>query len=309
MPVVDMLSKLDDMAAKTGNFVSGIDLNPYKTEEIEHNVKPSMEYAEDVAKLIFCPPEDVGVCVAQALQGKFHFRSHELTIWTGYKGHGKSQYMSQCLMQFLKAGEKVFIVSPEFTPARVLERMVYQHNDSRNISEERLVAFFNAMDGLMWLYSQQHSLKPDDVIALCRFAVDKYNVNHVVIDSLMKCGIPNDDYTRQKNFVDKLQSIAHTTGVHVHLVAHARKDQDDGKPPRLHDVKGASEIADMAENVVVVWRNKAKEKDTESKKSLQEAPDALFVVEAQRNADGWIGTVPLWFNGTTYSESTLTEFF
>ena len=123
----------------------------------------------------------------------------------------------------------------------------------------------------------------------------------------MKCGIPSDDYTKQKTFVDRLQNIAHCFGPHIHLVAHARKqDQSDERPPRLHDIKGASEIADMVENVCIVWRNKAKEKDQNVKK---ESPDAMFIVEAQRNADGWIGSVPLWFDphSVKFTDNQLSE--
>jgi twinkle protein len=105
--------------------------------------------------------------------------------------------------------------------------------------------------------------------------------------------MPPDDYSAQKMFVDHIQTVAHANPLHIHLVAHARKGNDDSKPPRLHDIKGASEIADMAENVLAVWRNKEKEKNPEKK---SDEPDASLTVEAQRNGDGWIGNCNLMFN-------------
>ena len=52
----------------------------------------------------------------------------------------------------------------------------------------------------------------------------------------------------------------------------------------------------MAENVLSVWRNKEKEKNPD-KKSAE--PDASLTVEAQRNGDGWIGTLNLYFDKQT----------
>jgi twinkle protein len=123
-----------------------------------------------------------------------------------------------------------------------------------------------------------------------------------VIDSLMKCGIPPDDYAGQKQMVDQLQSIAHANPLHIHLVAHARKGESDEKPARLHDIKGASEIGDMVENVISVWRNKPKEKG-DPKRSGE--PDALMIVEAQRNCGGWVGQLPLNYerNAMIYHET------
>lgn len=201
-----------------------------------------------------------------------------------------SLMISQILMAAIHRGKRVFIISPEFKPASVLERMLYQHSATTSPGVDHLNAFMDFLLERMWLYDAQSSLKPDDVVALCRYGADKLQADHILIDSLMKCGMGPDDYAGQKQFVDRIQSVAHAHPLHIHLVAHARKTNDDSKPPRLHDIKGASEIADMAENVLVVWRNKEKEKNPEQK---HDDPDASLSVEAQRNADGWIGTVHL----------------
>ena len=43
--------------------------------------------------------------------------------------------------------------------------------------------------------------------------------DHIVIDSLMKCGLGTDDYTAQRDFVDGLCAIARDTGLHIHRSA------------------------------------------------------------------------------------------
>ena len=289
--MTNVINSFDKFAST--NLVRNVDLAGYMTEQVEHNVKPASDYKLLLRdRLVNRQGGDPNATVLpfNSLRGKFEFRQHELTIWTGYKGHGKSLMISQALMASIHRGKRVFIISPEFRPESVLERMLYQHSATTTPGVRHIDEFMAFLLERMWLYDAQASLKPDDVVALCRYGADKLQADHILIDSLMKCGMGPDDYAGQKQFVDRIQSVAHANPLHIHLVAHARKTNDDSKPPRLHDIKGASEIADMAENVLVVWRNKEKEKNPEQK---HDEPDASLSVEAQRNADGWIGTVHL----------------
>lgn len=275
------------------NLLRNIDLAGYMDEQVSHNVKPASAYRDDLIQSLVSRGEGdptATVLPFNHLRGKFEFRQHEVTIWSGYKGHGKSLILSQALLAAIQRGKRVFILSPEFRPESVLERMLYQYSATTRPAVEHIDAYMDFLLERMWLYDAQASLKPNDAVALCRYAADKLGVDHILIDSLMKCGMGPDDYAGQKQFVDRIQSVAHTNPLHIHLVAHARKTNDDSKPPRLHDIKGASEIADMAENVLVVWRNKEKEKHPSQKR---DEPDASLTVEAQRNADGWIGSVNL----------------
>jgi twinkle protein len=101
--------------------------------------------------------------------------------------------------------------------------------------------------------------------------------------------------------VDDLQAIAHQTGAHVHLVAHARKGESDDKPARLHDVKGTSEICDIAENALSVWKNKRKlEAQSSGDLKRDGEPDALLVIDSKRNGDSWTGSVKLWFDPASF---------
>lgn len=275
-----------------------IDLTAYMSEEQTHRIKPASAYKEKLLSLITGGGEKGVRSPWASLDGKFEFRESELTVWSGYKGHGKSLVISQVLEQFITKGQKIFIISPEFPAHRVLHRMLIQsfgvHEQSVTLAEKWL----DAVSDSLWIYDQQSSLQPQDVPALCRFAVERLGVHHILIDSLMKCGIAPDDYARQKVLVDSIQQVAHRTKVHIHLVAHAKKSQGgDEKIGGLHDVKGGSDIADMAENVIMVWRNKAKEMGG----STLDAPDCIVKIEAQRNADGWIGIVPLFFKRSNFT--------
>lgn len=290
------LDKIAGRIMESPKLLRDLDLTGYMNPGVSHNVKPATDYKLAIRDLIVGRHEGDPHATRlpfSFMRGKFEFRQNELTIWAGYKGHGKSLMISQVFDEAIRHGKRIFIFSPEFRPERVLERMLYQHAETTQPSREDLEEFMRYVTERVWLYDTQGSLSSREVVALCRWVAEHIGVDHILIDSLMKCGMPPDDYSAQKMFVDQIQTVAHANPMHIHLVAHARKGNDDSKPPRLHDIKGASEIADMAENVLAVWRNKEKEKTPEKK---SDEPDASLTVEAQRNGDGWIGNCNLMFN-------------
>jgi twinkle protein len=289
------MNALDAIVERFPNRLSNIDLAPYRDDSYEPRVKSASEYRRSLKERLKSKGS-WGDPTGFACDDNFRFRPHELTIWTGYKGHGKSAVLSQVLLGLLQKGKKVFICSPEFHPDELLFRFLVQCIGDQDPSEEEADVLIDFLSDVLWIYDVQASLKPHDVPALCRWVAANIKPDHIVIDSLMKCGMAPDDYAGQKRLVDQIQSIAHQNPLHMHLVAHARKGNSDEKPAKLHDIKGASEIADLAENVVSVWRNKPKEQaQSMGDRSKDSEPDAMFVVEAQRNCGGWVGTTNLWY--------------
>lgn len=280
-----------------------IDLSGYLEPEQSQAVRPANYFTEKALDILAGRNTAIGLPLPWSKAAdRFAFRPGELTVWTGYKGHGKSMLLSQVLLHAMTNGERVFILSPEFRPEGILARKVRQAAANPHPPEPFARRFFDwASNGRLWLFDHQGSLTPDTVTGVIRYAIDQHAVNHVLVDSLMKCGIAPDDYTRQKKLVDDLQTIAHQTGVHLHLVAHARKGESDDKPARLHDVKGASELCDMAENVLSVWKNKRKlDAQSNGNTKHDDDPDALLTVDSQRNGDGWTGSIRLWFHPASF---------
>jgi twinkle protein len=105
----------------------------------------------------------------------------------------------------------------------------------------------------------------------------------------MKCVRGEDDYNGQKSFVDELTAIARDYGMHVHLVHHIKKLENELKRPDKFDVKGTGAITDQVDNVLLVWRNKA------DKRTPQDDEDANLIVCKQRNGE-WEGRIKLWFD-------------
>lgn len=226
-------------------------------------------------------------------------------MWAGANNSGKSMLLSHVVLGLLRQRERTCIASFEMKPVRQLERMARQSAMNATPAEYAIDALCDWLTGKLWFYDQQGTVKPAMLYAVCRYAADRLKCTHMVVDSLMKCIRGEDDYNAQKDFVDELTAIARDTNLHIHLVHHVRKPDDESKVPSRYDAKGSGSISDQVDNVFMVWRNKPKERlqerqdrgETLSAKDAEslKAPDVLLACEKQRNGD-WEGRISLWFN-------------
>jgi len=236
-------------------------------------------------------------------QGKILFRPGELSIWAGINGHGKSIYTSQLMLDFMMQGAKICIASLEMRPEMTLMRMTKQAAGLAMPSPEYIRAIHDWYAGKGWLFALVGTAKREKLLDDFLYMKHRYGVDVFVIDSLLKCGLAEDDYNGQKLFVERLCDFKNEHNVHVHLIAHPRKADDEMTPPNKMNIKGSGAITDLADNVFTVWRNKRKERAIDKIKyegnivpqDMEDEYDALWLCEKQRNGD-WEKTISLWFD-------------
>jgi len=228
--------------------------------------------------------------------GEFAFRPGEVTVYAGGNGGGKSLLTGQIALHLIRQKQKVCIASFEMKPERTLQRMLRQFSGEfidDPLAHDRVKYIDNLIGRMdkflhngMWLYDQQGSTTPNKVIAMARYCAMELGIQHVVIDSLMKCVKGEDDFNGQKNFVDELTALARDHNIHVHLVHHIRKQETDEKPPNKNDLKGSGSISDQVDNVFLIWRNKKKENMRRNNEQVDETvADAYLMCEKQRNGE------------------------
>lgn len=221
-------------------------------------------------------------------------RPGELSLWAGINGHGKSLILGQIIL-WLPYAVKSVIASLEMPVAATAARMCRQTLPSGNPSRQYLEQFADSA-GNLWLYDQVQTVKTERMLALCMYAGQILGADHIVIDSLVKCGIAQDDYPRQKEFADALCQLAKAYQMHIHLVHHMRKGRHEDDPPDKMDIKGAGELTDLADNVFIMHRNKRKERQMENGQHVEELdPDAELWCLKQRHGE-WEGKVNLYFD-------------
>ena len=230
--------------------------------------------------------------------GSVSFRPAEVTVWSGYNGSGKSMLLGQIMLGIMSQNGKVCIASMEMKPEATIARMTRQASGVKEPTIPYIREFSAWTDDKLWIFDQQGTVNFGRILNVCRYSADQLKINHVVIDSLMKCGINSDDYNLQKTFLDNLCACAKDNNVHIHLVAHARKGETEQKFIDKMSVKGASEITDMADNVFTIWRNKRKEDEQtqlDPDKKVMNMPDVYLTCEKQRHGE-WEGKITLWFH-------------
>jgi twinkle protein len=275
-----------------------IDFSAYLDDtDHAHKVRPAGTFADDVVAYFHDKTGPVG---ARLPWPKTHdlirFRPGEVTLWGGMHGHGKSLVLGQGCLGFVAQRQTVCVASMEMKPAITLARICRQAYGDRLPDAEFIREFHSITNRRLWLYDQQGSVKSEKMLAVIRYCADQLKMDHFVIDSLMKCGIGEDDYNGQKAFIDGLTIVARDNGIHIHLVAHSRKGRDEFAPPGKMDVKGTGSITDQVDNVLTVWRNKAKERAIEDgSRDKDKEPDALIICDKQRNGE-WEGKIALWFH-------------
>jgi|DEB0MinimDraft_6_1074348.scaffolds.fasta_scaffold05399_9 twinkle protein len=214
-------------------------------------------------------------------------RPGELTIWGGINKQGKSLILGQVILNFLKT-QTAAIASLEMKPAQTVYRMICQAATCK-ASAEYCDNFLPKLKNRLFVYNKLGSVGSDRILAFCYYAKKTLGVDHIVVDSLMKCGLRSDDRNGEKSIVDRLQEAAKTLNVHIHLVCHVRKPEDETKRVGKMDIKGDGSITDLADNIIIYQQNKLRRR---AKEKLANGFDESKLTQAELKAldqhDAWL---------------------
>lgn len=223
----------------------------------------------------------------------FEFRHGEVTVWTGYNGHGKSLMLNQILIAIVKHGEKMCVFSGEMIPKQQGKRMAKQLTGLDRPSSPFLDEAGKWVADRCWIFNLAETATLDRLLEVFKYGFKRYGIRHFVIDSLMMTDVPEDGagaMSAQKEAMRKLATFARSNGVHIHLVAHPRKGENEKRAPGKMDVAGSSKLTDAADNVFTVWADHKEEGER------TEQPDARLEIHKQRNGDTQNRKLWLYFN-------------
>lgn len=285
---------LDELASRRkSQVISAADFESYMLarEEDKGRIKTAEDFREMLEDRIEGKRQAVGAGTPWSwLTEHFRFRPGEMTVWQGFNGHMKSLVTGYFAVNFIKEGEKVCIASFEMKPAATLHRMVRQVLGVGKPTLQAVGAFYEFTNEKLYLYDQQGTVKPERVIGVIYYCAEQLGITHFVVDSLMKVVADEDDYNGQKKFVDQVCAAARDLNIHIHLVHHSRKRDNEETRPGKQDAKGSGSIIDQTDNLMTVFKTpkKLKEKD-------ENAPDFMLHCDKQRHGE-WEGQFCLWFD-------------
>lgn len=200
----------------------------------------------------------------------FRFRYGEVTVWTGYNKHGKSEVLNNCIVDLCWQGDRALICSLEIQAPETYRKLIRMTQGRRDVCAKEDRAQFRdrclkPLAQKIWVYDHVGNAPMPDVLNVMLYAFQRYGCRQFVLDSLMKFdgldGEGQEIWNNQRGFMNQLLEFAAIYGVHIHLVAHSKKPDKKGEAaiPRRYDVMGSSYITNLAFNVIVVWRNRAKQ--------------------------------------------------
>ena len=297
------MNRLEQIAEKLAKAnLPDIDFEQYfKThDEDNQKIKKLIDFYDDIESFLDNGHIITGSKLPFAkLEDKFRFREGEVTLWTGFNGHKKSMLLGFVALGFIKEREKVCIASFEMKPLSTIDRMVKQFSHTTEVGYSEYADFMQHANEHLYLFDHQGGMSPERICGVIMYCAEQLGVKHFVIDSLMRVVAGEDKYNEQKDFVVKLCDIAIRTKTHIHLVHHTKKGKED-VPSGRYDAKGSGAISDNVHNSLIVWSNKAENKDM---------PNMILKCDKQRDGE-WEGSIAIDFDPQTlrFNEAFQSEY-
>ena len=231
-------------------------LAPYLKVEDERSIKAANEFTKEVLDHYLVGDHITGVTLPWGnLQSKFRLRNGECTIVGGINSSGKSLVCGQILLNAMEQGVKCLSVSLEMSPKSQLARMWRQASLLVEPTIDFGLGFNSWARDKLYFFDKQGSVDVNTLMAVIRYSLDQYGTELVLVDSLMTIsGIANDDYTAQKDVVCRLADICRELDCHVILVCHARKSMSIRDKIDRFSIRGAGELTDRVDNVLLLGR-------------------------------------------------------
>lgn len=263
-------------------------------------LKNAVDFTDEVIER-FHPPNKkmLGFYAPWAsLMDKFHFEYGATTILAGFPAHGKTEMTGQIILDAARQGVKTCVASFEFLASKWLQRTTRQALRNPDPPPSLIRHGVSWIGNSVWIIDTRDNrgLNFDKLIQIWDYAFRRYGVRLYVMDNFQKLGIPDDDLGEQKRAINAFTAFAIRTQTHVIVVHHLRKNPDDdhARGNKLH-LKGSGALMDMADNIILVQRNRRKEESMakpdfvkmsdEDQKAVREAADTWLKVEKARNFD------------------------
>ena len=299
-PLIYLLRKKDPQAMSMAEMLKS-NTRPFSHdfittfESLREDVFLEMAHFEEVEGIKWKRFEGLN----ETLRG---FRRGELSVFTGKTGSGKTTFMSEYSLDLCMQGVNTLWGSFEVKNVR-LAKMQMKQFSAVNL-EDNLDSFdfwADRFQKLPMYYLTFHGAQEvDKVLDAMGHAVYIYDIAHVIIDNIQfmmgMSGRIVDRFHLQDIMIQKFRKFATLHNVHVTLVIHPRKEDDE----RLtaNSIFGGAKATQEADNVVIL-----QEEDLNVKVKRK------YVQVVKNRFAGDLGVVPLFFTkGTlTFSKKIFTK--
>jgi twinkle protein len=253
-------------------------LAPYIRVEDERSIRAANEFTKEVLDHYILGDVVNGIMLPwEHLKDKFRLRNGECTIVGGINSSGKSLVCGQILLNAMEQGIKCLSISLEMSPRSQLIRMWRQASLNVKPTMDFGLGFNSWARDKLYFFDKRGSVDLDTLMAVIWYSLDKNNTQLILVDSLMTIsGIATDDYNAQKKVVCRIADACRELDCHIILVCHARKSMSVKDKIDRFSVRGAGELTDRVDNVLLLSRSYSDD---------SEDPDAYISISKARHWD------------------------
>jgi twinkle protein len=217
------------------------------------------------------------------------FRKGELTIFTGPTGSGKTTFLSQLSLDFLERNVPTLWGSFEVKNEILASTMMQQFckRNTANMEREDIDYVLEDMGDLpLYFMKFFGSTDLEILFSTLEYAVYTYDISHIVIDNLQFMisgqGRGANKFDVQDNVISGLRRFATEKNVHITMVIHPKKVDDD-EELTIASVFGSAKATQESDNILII-QNKHR----------------FRYIDIRKNRfDGSIGRVPIGFDKDT----------
>ena len=279
-----------------------VDVNKWGVPDDAHLLRAPAAFLDDVQALFVDHGCKGDLMPATKTRELLQFRPGEVTIWAGYKESYKSTFCNELFTYWAASGIQVAISSLEMPAAMLLQTTIKQALATDEPTPAQIERALERLSETMTIYDVVGRLPLRHMLAVMMYCAKELECKHFLLDNLsILLSIDNDRQGEHQQFIADTLTVAKSTGMHVHLVAHLTKPEggDESKFPNGYAIRGTGTAPDLVHNILLIWRNKPKENKLDGNGPVDEAvrrqPDLQLRVDKQRYWD-YRGTMGFWIN-------------
>ena len=250
----------------------------------------------------------------KGLQQKTHgIRYGELTTITAGTGSGKSSFCRQLATHLLEAGEQVGYLALEESNRRtalgLMSTAVGKPLHLGGYDKQQLEDIYQSTIGNwnLYLYDGFGSFDPQIIYSRIEYLACGLECKVIFLDhlSILLSGL--DGINDERRMIDKtmtdLRSLVERTGIHLFLVSHLRRTQQDknheeGARVTLGQLRGSASISQISDNLLALERNQQNSDDSTTLRLLKNRYSGEVGVACELNYD---------LSNCRFSENDVTE--
>lgn len=192
------------------------------------------------------------------------FKRKHVTVWSGYRGCGKSSLLNMLILNGANYGYKSALWTGELDAAEE-KSWLYMQAAGKQYNKETKNGFYYTpenicdkidpwIDKYFWIFNNEYKNNFNQIMDEVRSLKKRENIDFIILDNLMTLDIDDldgDKNDRQKNLMYTLTCLAKEMNIHIHIVAHPNKS---GTFLRPNNISGSGHIPDLAQNVFILHR-------------------------------------------------------